>query len=509
MGAAISKSRRTLYVAMACLAIVVGALNGGGVAVSREQSTAASTTEDGRPNFVLILADDLDQRTTPYWDVLVQTHDLIKKKGIKFKRAFAPTPICCPARATILTGKYGHNTGVLHNVGEQGGWETFYENGNEERTIAMYLSESGYKTVLIGKYLNGIAAQPEHIPPGWTEWYGAPDANFYTGYDYNLNENGTMVYYGTDEEDYATDVVSAKAVDFIARSEVDDDAPFMMYVAPTAPHAGITAAPRHAGHPYENATAPRLPNYNEADVSDKPTWLQENAGELSARVVAINDADYQNRMGSLYAFDEMVGAIVASLEDHGELDNTYLIFVSDNGYNLGAHRLVGKGVPYEESLRIPLVIRGPDVIEGDKDKHLVLLTDIAPTLLKLAGIDVPADMDGKALVKLLKDKKPENWREDFIAQFAGGFDETDDTTVRFQLPEYRAIRTKDYLYVEWYAEDREGGQEFELYDLKEDKYQLMNLLSTPDGSEVWESVVESLAQRLDELNSCSGKDCRS
>lgn len=238
MNVGIRKLPRIVPGTIAMLVPVLVVVDVGAAAVLREQSKrSTSSAGESRPNFVIILADDLDQRTTPYWDVLVQTHDLIKEKGIKFKKAFAPTPLCCPARATILTGKYGHNTGVLHNFGEAGGWKTFYENGSEDRTIATYLSQSGYKSVLIGKYLNGIESQPEHIPAGWTEWYGNADVNFYSGYDYTLNENGTMVYYGFDEEDYATDVVSAKAVDFVARSEVDDDTPFMMYVAPTAPHA--------------------------------------------------------------------------------------------------------------------------------------------------------------------------------------------------------------------------------------------------------------------------------
>ncbi|ONH51089.1 sulfatase [Frankia sp. CcI49] len=478
---------------------------------------AASTTE--RPNFVLILADDLDQTTSPYWDAMPHTAALIRDSGLTFTDSFAPTPICCPARGTILTGKYGHNTGVLTNAGDSGGWATFAANGNEEHTFAKYLSDAGYRTGLAGKYMNGIEDAPDHIPPGWSEWYGSVDNNFYTGYNYTLNENGTLVQYGGTEDpaNYSTDVVAAKSTDFIRRAAADDT-PFFWYAASTAPHLPLPPAPRHADNPYADDSAPRTPNFNEADVSDKPWWLQESAQLRSARVAATNDADYQDRMGSLYALDEMVAGIVETLRDTGELDNTYLIFTSDNGYNLGSHRLTQKMAPYEESLRVPLVVAGPGVERGT-DGHMVAQIDLAPTFLDLAGVPIPADVDGQSLAPLLRGQTPASWRTDLLGQYAGpGVDGQDGvaqeavenvTGVFLDIPPWSAIRTEDHLYVRWYDADRNPGvHQRELYDLNADPYELTNLLATPQGRATNAPLVAQLDARLDALATCTGASCR-
>ncbi|CAI7974351.1 N-acetylglucosamine-6-sulfatase [Frankia sp. Hr75.2] len=478
---------------------------------------AAATTE--QPNFVFILADDLDQTTSPSWEAMPQTAALIRDTGLTFTDGFAPTPICCPARGTILTGKYGHNTGVLTNAGDVGGWATFAGNGNEDHTFAKYLSDGGYRTGLAGKYMNGIEDDPTHIPPGWSEWYGSVDNNFYTGYNYTLNENGTLVQYGGTEDpaNYSTDVVATKSTDFIRRAAADDS-PFFWYAASTAPHLPLPPAPRHADNPFADATAPRTPNYDEPDVSDKPWWLQESAQERSARVAAINDTDYQDRMGSLYALDEMVAGIVQTLRDTGELDNTYLVFTSDNGYNLGSHRLTQKMAPYEESIRVPLVVAGPGVTVGTDD-HMVALIDLAPTFLDLAGVPIPADIDGQSLAPLLHGESPTSWRTDLLGQYAGpGIDGQDGvvqeqveniTGVFLDLPPWSALRTEDYLYVRWYDVDRAPRvHERELYDLTADPYQLTNLLATPQGKTENATLVAELDARLDTLTTCSGASCR-
>jgi len=478
-------------------------------------ATARSTaSESSRPNFVFILADDLDQTTSPTWDAMTKTKALLKDRGLTFSNAFSPTPICCAARATLLTGKYGHNTGVLTNSGEQGGWATFREKGNEEKTFAKHLHDSGYRTMLVGKYLNGIEAEPEHIPPGWTEWYGSVDNAFYAGYGYTLNENGQMVSYGRAETDYATDVVAAKSVDFVHRAAAAGQ-PFMAYVAPSAPHIPLPPAPRHTDNPYKAASAPRLPNFQEPDVSDKPSWLQETARVRSAEVEVINDWDYQNRMGSLYAFDDLVASVVSQLERDGVLDNTYLVFGSDNGYELGAHRLIQKMAPYEESVRVPLVVAGPGVAAGQENR-MALLTDLAPTFLDLAGVTVPTDVDGVSLAPLLRGESPSTWRTDFVGAYASSGQDTQEgvaqelvseLATRFlDVPQWRGLRTQEHLYAEWPQED--GSVELELYDLSADPYQLKNLLSTPKGREENADLVSALATRLEQLSTCSGASCR-
>jgi arylsulfatase A-like enzyme len=474
-----------------------------------------------RPNIVLILLDDLDATTSPYWNALPATQQLLKSRGVTFDEAFAPTPICCPARSTILTGKYGHNTGVLTNGGDQGGWATFVANGNEERTLAVWLQNAGYRTALIGKYLNGIESDPTHIPPGWNEWYGSVDNLFYFGYGYTLNENGTLVQYGNTEADYNTDVVAAKAVDFIRRATTSDAAsqPFMLYVAPTAPHLPLPPARRHKDNPYVSALAPRRPNYNEADVGDKPRWLRATANMREAIVNAWNDVDYQNRMGSLYAVDEMVSEIVATLEERGVLDNTWIIFTSDNGYNLGAHRLIHKMAPYEESIRVPLVIAGPGVNAGLQGKSLqqfTLESDYAPTIADIAGVAVPADVDGRSLLPLLRGETPSSWRSDMLLQYvtaAAANGVGAELPAWFfvmlgqDIPGYRALRDATHLYVEWYTDPR-IPHEYELYDLAADPFQLTNLLATPAGQLKYHTVVEKMQARLQELADCKGESCR-
>jgi arylsulfatase A-like enzyme len=464
----------------------------------------------------MIVLDDLDERVTPYWDALPQTAALLRDRGRQFTQAFAPTPICCPGRSTLLTGQLAHNIGVYTNAGDFGGWETFAANGGEDRTFAVDLQAAGYRTGLAGKYLNGIEDDPEHIPPGWSEWYGSVDNAFYSGYEYTLNENGTLVTYGTDAEDYSTDVMAAKSVDFIERAAAGG-APFLWTVNSTAPHVPLPPAPRHADHEFADDEAPRAPNYQEIDVSDKPTWLQESAPQRSAIIASVLDTDHQDRMGSLLAVDDLVAGIYDALARTGELANTYVVLVSDNGYNMGAHRLWQKQAPYEESLRIPLVVDGPGVATG-RDDHMVLQADIAPTLLDLAGLTVPADVDGRSLAPLLRGESPGGWRTDFIAQYSdpsaaesdgiatepGTTDVSQTAPVSvFDVPPWRGVRTDRYLYVEWL----DGAGEAELYDLHRDPWQLDNVLATEGGRQASADIVSALDARLDELSDCSGETC--
>ncbi len=476
------------------------------------------------PNIVFILADDLDAATSPIWDAMPNTARLLRDRGVNFTNSFAPTPICCPARSSILTGKYGHNTGVLTNGGDQGGWATFVRNGNEERTMAVYLQNAGYKTGLIGKYMNGIEAEPTHIPPGWSEWNAFVDNVAYTGYNYQMNENGTIVQYGDAESDYNTDVVRNKAVDFINRAESNDDQPFFLYVAPTAPHLPLPPAPRHQNNPYTNALSPRTPNYNEPDLSDKAAWLRLSGDTRTAIVNGWNDTDYRNRMGSLYALDEAIAAIYQTLADKGELDNTVIIFTSDNGYNLGAHRLIHKMAPYEESIRVPLVIAGKGVTPHTETRMTGEI-DFAPTFLQLAGVAVPNDtssqnfMDGRSLIPLLHNQQPTNWRSDLVLQYVTGGAANgigaelppgfNILVTGQEIPTYKALRTTDNTYIEWYSDENfPNVQEPELYNLNSDSFQLNNLLATPAGRWQNRGLVDQLKMRMNQLVTCKGDQCR-
>ncbi|MCZ7631743.1 MAG: sulfatase-like hydrolase/transferase [Microthrixaceae bacterium] len=294
-------------------------------------------------------------------------------------------------------------------------------------------------------------------------------------------------------------------MDFIHRAEADDDQPFSAYVAPTSPHPPLGAPPRYADHAWKGTDAPRTPNFYEPDVSDKSAWLRESAGNRD-RTRGWNDRDWKNRMGSLLALDDLVAATVETLRTHGELDNTgSSCSVSDNGYNLGSHRLVNKMAPYEESIRVPMVVTGPGIRTGHETR-MVIGPDIAPDdprhrRARTARVDrwpitVPLLGDGPG---------PDTWRRDFIAQYLGGataqgIGEEFPPNLSFHLfvlllaaeiPSYSALRTEDHLYVEWDQTDMGEGVDAELYDLDTDPYQLDNLLATESGRTENEELARS------------------
>lgn len=506
-------SARSVRNSLSAVIAVLMAATGGVSVVS-----AAPQSGDQRPNVVLILADDLDSATTPVWQAMPRTAALIRDRGVEFGEAFAPMPICCAARASILTGEYGHNTGVLTNAGEVGGFETFRARGNESHTIATALDNVGYRTGMAGKYLNGLEDDPGHIPPGWDEWYAGVDNFLYSGYNYTLNENGTFVKYGVAPQDYETDVIRAKSERFITDAAATGQ-PFFWYAASTAPHFPIPPAPRHLAETRPTA-APRSPNYQEPDVSDKPSWLIDTADPRAATITVTNDPDYTNRLGALKSLDEMVAGIVGTLDRTGELDNTYLIFTSDNGYSLGAHRLTQKMAPYEESMRVPLAIAGPGIHPGRSDA-MALSTDLAPTIFDWAGLPVPERVDGRSLTPVLAGDTA-GWRADFVAEYGGPGSEGRDGIAQEQIPgtdtplvytldmpSWSAVRTDRYLYARWYERERPLDQrEYELYDLHADPYQLTNLIKTPEGRAAHADLVAVLDRRLAVLTACAGATCR-
>lgn len=469
--------------------------------------TAASATAApaDRPNVVVVMADDLDARI-PFWDAMPRTAALLRDQGLVFEQAISPDPTCCPARASLYTGKLAHNTGVLENGDPDGvsGFDAFLANGNEDDTVFALLQDAGYATGFVGKWMNDVP--DDYVPPALDTYVGITDGAAFTGYDYTLNENGTLIGYGSDPEDYVTDVLADRAGEFV-RASITADRPFYLLAGPSAPHSPMPPAPRHADHPYADATLPRSPNFNEADVSDKPQWLQEQARLRSLVVRTTVDEEYRDRMGSLYALDDMVAGLVEEVRSAGELGDTYFVFTSDNGYNWGSHRLIQKFAPYEESLLVPLVIAGPDVTVGSTDA-LAVLPDLAPTVLELAGVAVPDDMDTRSLVPLLDGRAPADWRTDVLAQY--GSDEYDtDLPGIVEVPKWRAVRTVTHSYIETYADSTDTGRvtDVELYDLVGDPYQLDNLLATPEGRAANAELVAGLDARLAQLEGCTGADC--
>ena len=487
--------RGTLLGIAACLAVLLVGCSG----PETERDEGAGDTIE-QPNILFVLTDDLDLASI---DQMPNINSLIAREGATFENAFVSYPICCPSRATMLTGLYSHNHNVRGNKQPVGGFEKFRDEGLEEGTIAARLQEEGYRTALIGKYLNGYGQDdPSYVPPGWDEWYAKPGRFEY--YDYELNENGEMVSYGSEEDDYITDVLSGKATDFVEQA-TSEDQPFFAYVAPTAPHSPSTPAERHEGA-FSGEEAPRSPSFDEEDVSDKPAWLQE-LDPVSEKEESRIDARHQERLESMLAVDEMVGSLVEQLEAAGELENTYVVFTSDNGFHLGTHRMGhGKKTPYEEVARVPLFVRGPGVPAGSTLEDLVLNNDLAPTFTELAGLE-GFEADGRSLAPLMRGEDTD-WRSNVLLEAfldgrsAGGEGEAEDEEGsdggnRTDQTSFRAVRTETHKYVE-----HDNGEK-ELYDLANDPYELENVYETADPS-----LVEDLKGRLDALRNCAGARCR-
>ena len=488
---------------------------------------AASPGPSEKPNVIMILTDDLDAASISRMPNL---RSLLVEEGTTFENAFVTDPLCCPSRATILRGQYAHNHEILGNEPPNGGFEKFRTLGRQNSTVATWLQDAGYRTVLVGKYMNGY--DTTYVPPGWDEWYGI--AGNYKSTD--LNENGEIVSY--DPESYhLDDVLAGKAVDFVedrgrggAPTLFRPEKPFFMWLGTTAPHAPAEPATRHE-EALADVSLPRPPSFDEGDVSEKPAWIADNP-PLNPEQVARAEQLYLNRVRAMLAVDDMIGRLVRALEESGELENTYLIFTSDNGFHLGQHRLTsGKWTAYEEDIRVPLIVRGPGVPEGRSLDHLVLNNDLAPTFAELAGAETPEFVDGRSLAPLLGDDPPpmEEWRSAFLVEamaeaadipesvdvgageviplLTGDTQPSEDQRRASPLdeapldkagrPGLEAVRTQDRLYVEY-----ETG-ESELYYLEEDPYQLDNAYEDAGLDDLWR-----LEGWLSELRDCAGEDCR-
>ena len=464
------------------------------------------------PNIVYIMTDDQPAELTA---VMPNVQRLLAAQGVAFSSAFATTSLCCPARTTVLRGQYVHNHTVLSNGGPQGGFPKFHQTGFEASTLATWLQDKGYETALMGKYLNSYPFGPptdnppnyreprrSYVPPGWSEWFGffdAPNNRPYQMYNYRVNEGGRAVWYGSKATDYQTDVLSDQAVNFIQRNR-QSSKPFFLYLVPTAPHLPVIPAERHKDK-LLGLEVPRSPAFNEADVSDKPRWVKERP-PMNAAQIAGEDETYRKQAEMLLAVDELVGRLIDTLAAAGELQNTYIVFTSDQGFHSGEHRLMRmKLTPYAAASRIPLIIRGPGIPAGQTKDELVLNTDLAPTLAELAGAKVPAFVDGRSLKPLWNGASAATpWRQTVGTEFwpRSVLEENYPTG---PVPKYRAVRSKRHLFVEYSYPD--GTQEGELYDLQNDPFELDNLYSRTDPG-----VLEAFSAHAERLQACAAETCR-
>lgn len=462
------------------------------------------------PNIVFILADDLDSAAAA---TMSQVKTLITDQGMDFPQHYVNISLCCPSRVSMLRGQFGHNTGIMHNSAPAGGFQGTYSKGLENSTLATWLQAAGYRTALLGKYLNGYpdgAPSSTYIPPGWSEWYVPIGGDPYGEYDYTLNENGSPVPYGHDEADYLTDVLASKASDFIRRSVTQyPDRPFFAFVSTYAPHFPATPAPRHADA-FPDIRAPRPPSFNEPDVSDKPSWLR-TAPLLTEAEIAEIDTRYRKRRQSLLAVDELVKGLVDTLQATGQLNDTYVVFTSDNGLHQGQHRLMaGKSTAFEEDIVVPLSIRGPGVPAGQRAEALTVNVDFAPTLADIAGATAPDWVDGRSLMPFLRGQVPAQWRRAVLIahdevtgpliDMPGIYEPPDpfDLSPMIWKSDYAGLRTADgHTYVEY------KNGEFELYNNAVDPWQLRNRYSTAPAK-----LTARMASWLAALRNASGEALR-
>jgi N-acetylglucosamine-6-sulfatase len=472
------------------------------------RSTAARV--DPRPNIVVVMTDD---QTVADLEVMPRVRKLLGAAGVSFDRSYVSYPVCCPSRATYLSGQYAHNHNVLGLYPPTGGYGRF----DAREALPVWLKRAGYHTAHLGKYMNGYGSDaPADPPPGWSEWYGAVGSSTYRMWGYTLNENGVNHTYGSQfDEDprlYQTDVLARKAVDVIERRAAAP-APLFLSIAFLAPHHEgnslraftghlVRPAPRHKGL-LADKPLPQPRAFDEDDVSDKPSFIRRRSPLDAAQIDRITP-NYHDRQESLLAVDEAVAEITAALERAGALDDTYIVFTSDNGYLQGEHRVPsGKMLPYDPSSQVPLIVRGPGLPPGTRSQALVGNVDIAPTILELAQAEPGRIVDGQSLLPFAREPSRQSGRpllhETGGRRFAFGRDQDAAGPAAVEpVLNYKAARTSRWLYIRYEQGERE------LYDHRADPEQLHSLHADPR----YRRVRAALQRVLVRLADCAGADCR-
>jgi arylsulfatase A-like enzyme len=425
--------------------------------------------EDPRPNVIVIVTDDQSADSLPHVPAVMPfLQQRILDPGdhwVIFPNGYVNTPLCCPSRATMLSGRYAHHSGVQDN-----------EDGrlfDESATLATWLDDAGYHTGLVGKYLNLYPFdRGPYVPQGWDRWWGKQQGTADSLYrEFTLIEQGQPVHYGSEVGDYSTDVFTAKALEFLRT--VPAGQPFFLWLAPTAPHPPWVSAERHVGR-YADLVVPTTPAVGEADVSDKPAWVR-GLPEVDAEGLADFRSKRRSSYETLLALDEGIASILQELRTSGELDETVIIFVSDNGFAFGEHRWNRKTCPYEVCMRVPFLIRIPGVV-ARAETAIVSGVDLAPTIAELAGVEPTTPFDGVSLVPLLRAQDRSGLSGAVFAEWVG-----DD-----RIPGWWEVRTSRFAYVELATGERE------LYALRRDPYELVNVVHEP----AFADDVERLAARL-------------
>jgi N-acetylglucosamine-6-sulfatase len=520
---------RALVVAAALACVLAAALT-----ATRGPAPAGAAT---KPNIVVFQTDDMTRFDlyTTFTDpltgapnaVMGNTLALIANAGVSFNRYYVSNPLCCPSRAAMLTGRYSHNNLMLTNFFPSGG----YYQLDKQNNVARWLNAAGYRTSHVGKFLNEYGEQdPTEVPPGWDDWHTViGDARLF--YGYKTNDNGTVSEpHGEYDEaaqsyperdaascpddpgpgplaecNYLTDVITRDAINAI--DTFGTAAPIFLQVDYTTPHGDIVPpggpepATRHAGM-FAGAIAPRVPGFNEKDMSDKPSFVRANP-RLGFGKTDYVDRRYAQRPEALRAVDEGIGRIISRLAATGQLANTYIVFTSDNGFFQGEHRFdAAKFLPYEPSNHMPLIISGPGLEPGAKRGELVANVDIAPTLLEISGASATASIDGRSLLRFARDPAQRTRRPILLEGFTGkgeaGVPLRATASIRASPRDYEGIRIGPYKYIEY----RSGAKE--LYDMRRDKWEQHSRHIDPR----YRLVKRWLAARLARLEGCVAKSCK-
>jgi len=465
----------------------------GAGAQSRSEAKAAPSAAAERPNLIVVLLDDADVEIT---ESMPRLRSLLIEKGVRFTSHVANTPLCGPSRAILLTGQYAHNTKVYYNNGPEGGYTPWSKGGYDEKNLGPWLQGLGYRTGLFGKYMNDFPLdRPEtFVPKGWDDFQGVMSDREARNNRFTLNENGALKLYDASTGGYQTDLLSRRLESFLRASEGKDEQPFFAFLSLSSPHVPIEPAERHKDA-FPEDRAPRKPSFDEADLKDKPARLREQAVPITPAMAREIDATYRGMRQSMLAVEDAMETLLKTLTETGELSKTFIFFTSDNGWHRGEHRIPAeKYTPYEESIRVPLIVTGPGIVTGRSVNRVAGLVDLTPTLLELAGAPVSsiAASDGRSLVPLLHAKDPASvpWRESILIEHFGG-------GAPFRVRLYTGIRSEKDVYVEY------ASGEKEYYDLVKDPYQMENT-----ASKLPPATLEKLSKRTAALKACAAATCR-